>query len=65
MQNKCKKLLQELFPEDTIRVIDKSILFNKPQLTDHDLEQLKSVEGMYKDRCIKRSGTGLVVILKF
>ena len=34
-------------------------------LVDKDLEFFKEIEGMYKSILIKRSGTGLVVILNF
>ena len=49
----------------TIRNQDKTIKINSLILVDRDLEFYKEIEGMYKDITVKRSGVGVVVILKF
>lgn len=69
MQEKCKKQLELLFPVCIIRYgvgeFKNQLRFNKSSIENEDFENLKQVEGMYKDISIKRSGTGLVIIIKF
>jgi hypothetical protein len=69
MQNveKFSKLKTELlrkFPDLTLRIKDGVIKFNTPQLTTEDLRKLMFItyEVRY-DMAIKRSGTGLAVII--
>lgn len=65
MQEKCKLILEEQFPNLIIRESDDNLKFNKSELTGDDLNKLSHVEGMYKDILIKRSGVGVVVIMTF
>lgn len=65
MQKKCKTILEEKFPDLTIREKGNQLLFNKPTFTLDDLDALSYAQDMCADLCIKRSGTGLVIILSF
>jgi len=49
----------------TVRNQENVIKVNSLLLVDNDLEALKGIEGMYKNIEIKRSGSGVVIILNF
>jgi hypothetical protein len=49
----------------SIRNQENCIKINAFVLVDKDLEFFKEIEGMYNSIMIKRSGNGVVVILKF
>lgn len=65
MQQKCKLLIEALFSNYSLREKDNTLLLNKQSLTDSDIESLSHLQGMYQSIEIKRSGTGLVIILTF
>lgn len=65
MQQKCKLLIEELFENYTLREINSTLLLNIQSLNDAGIESLLHLQGMYKSIEIKRSGTGLVIILTF
>lgn len=65
MKQKTLKKLQELYPEQVFREGDFTIRWNVNSLRSDDLDKLSMVEGMYTDLLVKRSGTGIVVILNF
>jgi transcription initiation factor IIE alpha subunit len=65
LQQQTKDLLEEMFPDSSVQVLDKTLKMNKHELTDDDLNNLTRVEGKYKSLVIRRSGTGLVLIFNF
>jgi len=65
MKQKTLKKLQELYPEQVFREGDFTIRWNVNSLRSDDLDKLSMIEGMYTDLLVKRSGTGIVVILNF
>ena len=65
MQKQCKSALEELFPDNTVRVSGGDLLMNLPSITNAAFNNLSEIEGMYSEIAVKRSGTGLVVILTF
>ena len=65
MKQKTLKKLVELYPNKNFRVGDVSIRWNVDSLRTEDLDKLSHIEGMYTDLLVKRSGTGIVVILNF
>ena len=65
MQEKCLERLEKLFPDQNVRKSGDAILFNSLSVGLKDLNTLSLVEGMYKDITIKRSGKGVVIIIKF
>lgn len=66
LQDKAfEKIKKFYFSSATIRSQPGWIKINAYVLVDKDLEFFKELEGMYKNIMIKRSGTGLVVILNF
>jgi hypothetical protein len=62
--SKLKTELLKQFPDLTLRIKDGVIRFNTPQLITEDIRKLMflSYDIMY-DMTIKRSGTGLAVII--
>jgi len=66
LQEKALRKIKKFFLEGaSIRNQENCIKINVFVLVDKDLEFFKEIEGMYRDILIKRSGTGLVVILNF
>jgi hypothetical protein len=66
LQEKVLKKVKKFYLKGaTIRNQKNCIKVNAFVLVDKDLEFFKSIEGMYTDILIKRSGLGLVVILNF
>jgi hypothetical protein len=65
MKQKTLKKLQELYPNQVFREGDFTIRWNVNSLCLDDLDKLSMVEGMYTDLLVKRSGTGIVIILNF
>ncbi len=59
------KLKKHFGTSATIRNQENVIKVNSLLLVDNDLEALKSIKGMYKDIEIRRSGSGVVIILNF
>ena len=66
LQEKVLRVLKKHFGTSaTVRNQEDTIKVNSLILIDSDLEALKNIEGMYNDISIKRSGSGVVIILKF
>ena len=66
LQEQVLKKVKKFYLEGaSIRNQKDCIKINAYVLIDKDLEFFKELEGMYTHIEIKRSGTGLVVILKF
>ena len=65
MQSKCKDLLEMAFPSAKIKSKKGELRFNVEMLNSESLNSLSIIEGMSKDLYIKRSGTGIVIILIF
>lgn len=65
MQDKVWGILQELFPKEAVRKRAQLILIECKEITLNDLDKMSKVEGMYKDLVIKRSVTGIVIVLMF
>lgn len=65
MQEKCKTILIEKFPDANIRTKENQLLFNRADINAEDLDKLSYIQGMYKELRIKRSGTGIVIIITF
>ena len=64
MQEKCKKIIEELF-QLKVRENKNEFRFNIKELNTDTFGFFSYVEGMYKEIYIKRSGLGLVIIFKF
>ena len=64
MQEKCKKIIEELFGLK-VREKNNEFRYNINLLTGYDLYSLEKIKDYYDEILIKRSGTGLVVIIKF
>ena len=63
-KEKVKKYLEEMFDESKIHETDEGFKFNIAELDQHDINYLNWGELIQCSLKVKRSGTGVVVVVR-